>query len=295
MSGFNHWRECRHGTMLFNVNDSYIGRALDLYGEWSPGEIELFEKIVSPGDIVVEVGANIGSHTLRLAQLAGPEGAVLAFEPQRIVFQTLCANMALNSVTNVHCYHNAVGRERGVILVPRLDYHRRRNYGALALGTFERGERVQVVRLDDFPLPRCRLLKADVEGMEIDVIQGAVGLIRRLKPILYVENGRRDRSKMLIRLIDELGYDLYSHRPPYFSPDNYRNNAENVFGAMVSLNMLGMPRGQVPPLSGLSRIGVPGPRPGGEAASAQASPVLEQAAVSGQEEHPASSVVDVEQ
>ena len=72
---FNILKTCRHGLMVYNRNDAYIGRSLDLYGEFSQGETELFQQVVGIGDVVIEVGANIGAHTLRLAQLAGPGGA----------------------------------------------------------------------------------------------------------------------------------------------------------------------------------------------------------------------------
>src|SRR3954467_11045049 len=96
--GFNRLKSCRHGKMLYNVNDMYVGRSLDLYGEFSQGEVELFAKIVRSGDVVLDVGANIGAHTLFFAQSTAPLGGVIAFEPQRLVFQTLCANMAINSI-----------------------------------------------------------------------------------------------------------------------------------------------------------------------------------------------------
>ena len=110
---FNRFKACRHGTMLYNVNDAYVGKSFELYGEFSQGETELFGQILEPGNIVLEVGANIGAHTLFLAKAVGPQGAVLAFEPQRVVFQTLCANMALNSITNVRCQQAALGRGAG--------------------------------------------------------------------------------------------------------------------------------------------------------------------------------------
>ena len=79
--------------MLYNVNDDYIGRSLDIYGEFSEGEIEAFSLLVHPGDIVLDVGANIGSHTIWFAQAVGPTGGVMAFEPQRLLFQTLCPTL----------------------------------------------------------------------------------------------------------------------------------------------------------------------------------------------------------
>jgi hypothetical protein len=94
---FNRLKACRYGTLLYNINDRYIGQALDLYGEYSEGEVVLFRRIVRPGDIVLDVGANLGAHTIFFSTAVGPRGAVLAFEPQRLVFQALCANMALNS------------------------------------------------------------------------------------------------------------------------------------------------------------------------------------------------------
>ena len=57
VADFNLLRECRHGRMLFNINDKYIGRSLDLYGEFSEPEIALLSKYLRPGDTVVEVGA----------------------------------------------------------------------------------------------------------------------------------------------------------------------------------------------------------------------------------------------
>ena len=93
---FNRSAECRYGTLLFNQNDRFIGKSLELYGEYSEGEIDLFRQVVQPGTIVLEIGANIGTHTLFFARQVGHDGLVIAFEPQRLVFQCLCANMALN-------------------------------------------------------------------------------------------------------------------------------------------------------------------------------------------------------
>jgi hypothetical protein len=100
-SGFNELRACRLGPMLYNRNDVFVGASLRKYGEHSWLEHELVSRVVRPGQLIVEAGANIGAHTVGLSRLVGASGALLAFEPQRVVFQTLCANLALNQCKNV--------------------------------------------------------------------------------------------------------------------------------------------------------------------------------------------------
>ncbi len=241
-TGFNCLKRCRHGFMLYNQHDMYIGRSLDKYGEFSEGEIELFQQIVHDGDVVVEVGANIGAHTIALARAVGVKGRVYAFEPQRVVFQTLCANVALNSLSNVECHNVAVGAAPGELFVPPLPPDVETNFGGLGLGEYRTGERRPVVTLDDVGVVRCRLLKIDVEGMEQSVLIGAAELIRHCRPILYVENDRADRSAALIDHIMGLDYRLFWHLPPMFHLANYFGNTENVFGRIVSVNMLCVPR-----------------------------------------------------
>jgi len=207
--------------------------------------------------MVVEVGANIGAHTLFFARHVGPTGAVLAFEPQRIVFQTLCANLALNSVTNVDCRHQAVGAVGGEVVVPEVDYRREQNFGGLALGSYQEGERVRLVTIDGLNLGRCHLLKIDVEGMEQAVLEGATATLSRLKPVLYVENDRREKSADLIRFLDAQGYAMYWHAPPLFNPRNFFNNPQNVFRNIISRNMLCLHKSGPHKVEGIEAVQVP--------------------------------------
>ena len=57
-------KDCRHGRLMYLLNDAYIGRSLDVYGEYSEGEIALFRQLLRPGDVAVDVGANIGALTI---------------------------------------------------------------------------------------------------------------------------------------------------------------------------------------------------------------------------------------
>ena len=238
-AGFNQLVRGRDGYFLYNRNDPYIGRALEKYGEYSRQEMVLFRQIVRAGDVVVEVGANIGVHTLGLARAVGPAGRVLAFEPQRLVFQTLCANVALNSLDNVDCRWAALGTQDGMITVPELDPRASLNFGGVSLLEGGSGFQVACMPLDRLgTLPRVNFVKIDVEGMEAEVLRGGTQLLARFKPVLYVENDRIEKSEDLIRLIAGLGYRLYWHLPLLFDADNYFRDPEDVFPNMISCNML---------------------------------------------------------
>jgi FkbM family methyltransferase len=235
-------RLCRHGVMLYNLNDIYLGTMLDAYGEFSEGETEIFRQILRPGMTAVEVGANIGAHTVSIARFVGPGGRVLAFEPQRGIFQMLCANLALNGIEQVEAHWAAVGRAPGEVRVPRLDSHRRNNFGGLSIGREASGDAVRLVTLDSFALPACHLIKIDVEGMEAEVIRGAEETIRRHAPIIYAENDRPERSEELLGLLHSLDYRCHWHTPPYVRLPNFRSNTDNRFPNIVSKNILCVPR-----------------------------------------------------
>ncbi len=255
-NGCNDVMQTRHGVMLCNRHDKYIGRSIERYGEFSRGEAELFEKVVQPGWTVVEAGANIGAHTLMLAKRVGPRGSVYAFEPQRVVFQMLCANMALNDIGNVYCRQEGLGETPGTVRVPPLDYGSENNFGGLSLGG-ETGELVPVVTLDGLDLRECQFIKVDVEGMELSVLKGAKRTIERLRPILYVENDRSEQSAWLIEFLFSLGYRLFWHLPPMFDADNFYQNPVNEFGGIASINMLGIHSSARSEISGFKEIDSP--------------------------------------
>ena len=256
-SGFHCLKRARHGYLLYNRHDAYIGRSIELYGEFSESEVAVFRQFLRPGDVVVEAGANIGAHTLPLAQIVGRSGRVWAFEPQRIVFQTLCANIALNSLANVDCRQAAVGAAAGSLVVPPLDYNAPNNFGGLGLGEYTAGEQVGVVTIDSLELDRCSFIKADVEGMEADVLAGARETIEAHKPMLYVENDRREKSPDLIESIAALDYNLYWHLPRMFNRRNFFENEQNVFGELVSVNMLCLHKSLAANIQGLKPVESP--------------------------------------
>lgn len=237
--GFNALRFCRHGPMLYNQNDAYVGRSLDIYGEYNEAEWELLSSLIHPHSFVVEVGANIGSHTVPLAHHSA---VVYAFEPQRLAYQLLAGNIAINQLQNVFAWQAAIGDKEGRTFMPELDPRKPYNFGAVSPQEATSSESVFQITLDSLGIPQCGLLKIDVEGMELAVLRGADKMITRHRPYIYVENDRADKSAALIEHLQGLGYTLHWHLPPLYNPANIANNSENVFKNVVSVNMLCLPK-----------------------------------------------------
>ncbi len=196
----------RGGRMVVLSNDQYITPCLREHGDYSPGEQRVFRRFVDRSSLVVEVGANMGAHTLVLAGLAG---TVVAFEPQRIVFQVLCGNLALNSVANVVAIQAAVGEQEGRTCIPFASPWHRCNYGGIQTG--DAGESVPVRTLDGMNLPALDFLKLDCEGAEPDALAGAAETIRKYQPVLYIEFDRnRDE---IFQWLYMLSYNAWRHFP----------------------------------------------------------------------------------
>lgn len=240
-------KNCRRGTMAFFGHDIYVGRSLDVYGEFSESEVSLFNECVQEGSVVVEVGANIGAHTVFLAQKVGPTGQVFAFEPQRQVFQVLCSNIILNGFNNVHAFQMGLAEQAGMSQVLSLDATVEANIGGRSLGTIEgmsNYEPVIINTLDSFNLNRLDFLKIDVEDLEKNVLDGSQQTIARCRPILYVENDREDKSETLIQTIFDLGYNAWWHIAKMFNPNNHNKIPEDIFVPqnLASFNLFCVPK-----------------------------------------------------
>ena len=248
--GFNTMRFCRHGPMIYNQNDAYVGKSLDLYGEYNQAEWDLLEDLIHPHTFVIEAGANIGTHTIPMAQRAA---TVYAFEPQRLVYQALCANNALNQLTNVFAWQAALGAQQGRMFMPELDPRKIYNFGGVSMQSRPTSEAVMQIVIDDLGIQQCGLLKIDVEGMELEVLRGAVKLIAKHRPYIYIENDRKEKSQALIAYLQNCGYTLYWHLPPLFNEKNVAKSDVNAFPNIVSVNMLCLPQADMESF-GLRRV-----------------------------------------
>lgn len=225
-------KKCRYGLMLYNNSDIWIGKSIENYGEFSETEVELFRNTLQQGSVVADIGANIGCHSIAFSRIVGPTGFVFSYEPERHNFYTLCANIALNNIKNIHAFQRAMGSFSGKIAVPELDLERTVNFGGLSLDEDYSNSNhydVELFTLDQVGFTRIDFIKIDVEGMEKKVLDGCEKTIKKNSPILYVENDRPEKSEELISKIKSMGYVVYEHRPPLFNIKNYYENQQNLF------------------------------------------------------------------
>eukprot|EP01104_Vermistella_antarctica_P019708 TRINITY_DN7888_c0_g1_i1.p1 TRINITY_DN7888_c0_g1~~TRINITY_DN7888_c0_g1_i1.p1 ORF type:complete len:480 (-),score=41.47 TRINITY_DN7888_c0_g1_i1:6-1337(-) len=246
VSDWLRFKMCRHGHFLFNAKDMYIGESLNSYGEWSESEIVLFRSLVSPGDVVVDVGAHIGTFTIPFAKMAGPAGQVIAIEPQRLVFQMLNANIALNGAANVITHRVVAGEKANGLLmhVPDFDPKIPQNFGGISMLENWRSvilaEEVDVITIDSLELEACKLIKVDGERMELAILRGSQRTITEHHPYVYVESDRKEAHRDLTEFMISLDYQCYWVIIPLFMRQNFFSNEENVFGNTGSFNMLCM-------------------------------------------------------
>lgn len=241
-NGFCRGISTRHGYMFVNSND-FIGQTLEQFGEWAYSEIDLLTQVIKPGQVVLDIGANIGTHSLSFSTLVQPGGYVFSFEPQRISFEFLCANIVSNNLTNVFPMHAGVADKPGKIYVPIVDPTKAANAGAFAIQGYSAGDPVDIVTVDSLRLGRCNLIKADVEGMEYPVLLGARQTIETHRPALFIENNFEEHSEKIITLIKEWRYRLWwffsTYSNPKYAPD---------------FNLLCLPEEMDMPVTGLAEV-----------------------------------------
>jgi FkbM family methyltransferase len=207
-----------HGSMIVSRNDYLmVGESSGVGVGWQLFSSNLFDaeevdsaldllrlrrRHFGDGVIALDCGANIGVHTIEWANLMTDWGSVFAIEAQQRIYYALAGNIAINNCFNASALHAAVGAETGSVLMPLLDYGKPASLGSLEIKPsansdfigqivdYQGGPKVEVnlVALDEFGFPRLDFLKLDIEGMELEALEGARRTIETCRPIILVEH-----------------------------------------------------------------------------------------------------------
>src|SRR6185312_3460030 len=192
-----------HGTMIINRFDyrmngpsSGIGVGYELVeaGNFDPIEVELALQLLEArrrlhgGDVVaIDCGAHIGVHTVEWSTAMTGWGSVIAIEAQERIYYALAGNIAINNCFNAIAMHAAISSEQGIMLIPTPDYLVPSSFGSLELKpraetefigqpidySEENTVAIQKMSIDALNLPRVDFIKLDIEGMELEALEGA--------------------------------------------------------------------------------------------------------------------------
>jgi FkbM family methyltransferase len=181
-------------------------------GSEEPELVALFG-LISPGDYILDIGANFGRYTYHFSRLSGPNGRVISMEPIPSTFQILKSNVAKLGLGNVVCINQAASDVTGFahMEVPDSPSGGKNFYEAHISSVG--GGTIPCVRLDDacLNLPQLDFIKCDVEGHELNVLTGAAALIAKFHPLLLIEIGGDPDNPVTnagqaFRLLQHLGY-----------------------------------------------------------------------------------------
>ena len=178
-------RDVQGHKMLLDQLDT-LGLAKN--GIYEPFETEVIKKTVNKGDVVLDIGANIGYYTLIIARIVGENGKVYAFEPEPTNFSLLKKNIEINGYKNVELIQKAVSNKTEKIKL----YLSQDNYGDHRI--YDSAEarlsvEVESVRLDDFFTNyngAINFIKMDIQGAEWAAVQGMSNLLRKQKDVKII-------------------------------------------------------------------------------------------------------------
>ena len=185
------------GLFFRAVPNDQISRALFVSGSYEPNTLRLLRKLLQPGDVFLDVGANAGVFSLVAARCVGAEGHVYSFEPSEREHTRLCDAIQLNHLEGIiRPIRSAVGAHTGseTLRVAAEPYTGHNTLGSRF--SYEgvetsRMESIEMTTLDEFArrheLARIDLIKLDIEGAESAALAGAAGILRRHRPVLVIE------------------------------------------------------------------------------------------------------------
>ena len=203
-------------------------------GRYEPSTSDALARLIKPGTTVLDIGANIGAHTLQMARLTGANGRVFAFEPTTFAFRKLERNLSLNPgfperVTAIQCFVGPANSNKAPTkiysswpLKGGSDFHQK--HLGQPMPTDGLPTRSLDELLAEFGSSPVSLVKLDVDGYECDVLAGAQQMLKRDRPIFVMEIAPyvlEEQGKSLHDLLGyfiPLGYRFYDERDENWQP-----------------------------------------------------------------------------
>jgi len=184
-----------------------------LFGAWEKDSQRVFEAFVRKDDVVYDLGANTGIHSLHFSQLVGAQGHIYAFEPMPYNLQELELIIKLNGVENIEVVPKAVSNSSGTFDFA-VGNHTKAGSLEVGLDT-TRVVKVPVVTLDELIAAGMRapdFLKVDIEGAEGAALEGMDQTTSLHYPTMYIELHNPEQDVRVGKFLKRHGYDAYRLR-----------------------------------------------------------------------------------
>ena len=211
-----------NGTRMRLYGDSRLCEMI-YFGYFEMETREFFDAFLRPGDVFLDIGANVGLFTLGAARIVGKSGRVHAFEPCSQTFGRLLENVKLNGLDNVDCHQIALGNENGEaeLSIAGDGYDAWNSLGSPYMGGVATRETVNTMTLDSFVQKQglagsITAMKIDVEGWESNVLNGADVLLSSPDaPLICIEFTEEAAANAgsscadLYHMLEGFGYQLF--------------------------------------------------------------------------------------
>jgi FkbM family methyltransferase len=189
--------------VFYGYEKDYIFECIKTHGRFSPTEIVFLENLLEENDNVIEIGSNIGSHTIPFAKKI-KNGTCFVFEPQNDIYQMLSTNILVNQLQNVRTYPVGIGMTNNIIYYTK-DKSDTNTGGFTLLRNSEpvgtHFLKITPINSTLYPefynLKSLKLIKIDVEGMELFVLHQLLPLMKTFKPYIFVEYNFQTYHKLI--------------------------------------------------------------------------------------------------
>jgi hypothetical protein len=207
-----------YGKWIVSRNAQYHSETMIKTGV--PIHPELAELMISIIDtlpdncIIVDVGSNAGIFSIPFAYAVKDRGGVVySFEVQKQLFQALCGTAVLNDLDNLNPFNHGLSDDHQTLKIPKVNYSESWDYGILSLVDQanidkQHHDNIDVSPLDSFELERLDFIKIDIEGMEIQALNGARQTIEAHRPWAFIEYWNTDNT-ILKNWFKDMDYKLY--------------------------------------------------------------------------------------
>lgn len=212
--------EIRFNNSKFFIRPLILSDIVMTSGVWEPYVKRIF--VVKKDDVIIDVGAHIGTYTIPFALQIGSNGKVIALEPNDSNADILEKNIRINKLSNVILVRKAAAKQPGILNLrlasdPMLSMINAFN----DLDTTS----VKTVDLDsligDLSIMKVDWLKIDAEGFELEVLEGAKSILERFSPTIIIES-RLENQKKMMSMLGEYGYNVRFLAGEYFIAEKIR-------------------------------------------------------------------------